>query len=56
MATEFWAARSRRRGKFWRQQVAARRPGRTILDVDEMGSTGELRQRVTAHNAILHRC
>lgn len=32
----------RGRRKFWRHQVAARRPGRTIPNVDEKRSTGEL--------------
>ncbi|NRP90668.1 hypothetical protein GFPCMMHI_06595 [Ensifer adhaerens] len=47
MATEFRCARSRGQGKFWRHQVAARRPGRTIPDVNEIGSTGDLRYGVT---------
>ncbi len=44
MTAEFCAARSRRRGKFCRHQVAAGRTIRIIPNVDEMGSTGELRQ------------
>jgi hypothetical protein len=41
---EFCCARSQGRGKFCRHQVAARRTIRIIPYVDEMGSTGELRQ------------
>jgi len=41
---EFCAARSRRRGKFCRHQVAAGRTIHIIPNVDEMGLTGELRQ------------
>jgi hypothetical protein len=40
---EFWAARSDKRGKFCRHQVAAERKIRIIPYVDEMRSTRKLR-------------